>query len=292
MSGEDRRPAEAPEEERTRQALRSLPPPAADPSFRERLKAEFSSGAIAERDERFPASAGTESARGAMAGIPWWRGFFSLPRLWIPVAAAAAASLALVVGLMNQGPAWTVADVRGTGVARIDGAPVDLSSTKALERRIKPGATLQVPEGAEINLMAGRTLAMLVTSGTDMTVPAAPARWFDRRSDVRIRHGILRFATGPRFHGARLTVHTPEAEAEVVGTVFAVICEPGVETCVCVYQGTVRVGRHTGEDMVMVPAGMRRTVFAGERPPEVGEMRIDERGYLTRYHEEMDSIMK
>jgi hypothetical protein len=185
-----------------------------------------------------------------------------------------------------------VAEVHGAGVVRIVGTPVDLSSKEDLDRRIKPGARLQVPEGAEINLMAGKTLAMLVTAGTDMTVPSAPARWFDRQSDVRIRHGILRFATGPAFHGASLTVHTPEARAEVTGTVFTVIRDPEIGTCVCVYQGTVRVGRQTGEDMVMVPAGMRRIVYADERPPVVRTIRTDERGYLRQYGEEMDSIMK
>lgn len=292
MSEEGHSQAGTAEEERARQALQSLPPPKADPSFRSRLKEEFSSGAIAAREELVPARGGAEGARGAMAGIPWWRGFFSLPRLWIPVAAAAAAALALVVGLLNQGPAWTVVATHGAGVARIDGTPVDLSSGRELNRRITPGVQLEVPEGAEVNLVAGRTLAVLVTAGSDMTVPPAPPRWFGRHTDLYVRHGILRFVTGRDFQGARLTVHTPEAEAQVVGTVFTVICDPEIGTCVCVYEGMVRVGARTGKDMVAVPGGMRRIFYADERPPEVREIRKDEWGYLEHFQDEMRPVME
>jgi hypothetical protein len=255
-----------------------MPPPGADPAFRERLKAEFTSGAIA--------------ARGSRAGLPSWRGFFSLPRLWVPVATAAAAALALAIGTMNQGPAWTIASAGGSGVARIDGAPVPVSARAELDRRIGSGARVEVPEGAELNLVAGKTLAVLATAGTELIVPPSPARWFGRDAQLHVRRGILRVSTGRDFHGARLTLRTPEAMAEVTGTTLAVICDPEVGTCVCVYEGVVRVGPSTGGNMVAVPGGMRRIVYADRRPPVVREILGDERVMLGRYREEMRPVLQ
>jgi ferric-dicitrate binding protein FerR (iron transport regulator) len=279
MSEEAHGRGESPDPERLRQALAALPAPEADPVFRERLRDAFVSGVIAER-------AGTR-ARAVRE-----RGRFSFPRLWIPVAAAAAVAATLAIGLLNQGPRWRVDSVRGTGVARIDGRTVRLSDREALARRIRPGVSVRLPEGAELNLVAERSIAMLVTPGTDMTVPSAPPRWFGRHTDVTVRHGIVRFTTGREFHGARLTVHTPEAMVEVTGTTFTVIRDPEIGTCVCVYEGLVRVGTREGRDMVDVPGGMRRIFYVDARPPEVREIRKDERVYLREYREEMAPEMK
>jgi len=278
--------SDAPDEERIRRAVKSLPAPKADPAFRERLKAEFSSGAILSRGERTPAVSAAEAA------VPWWRALLSRPRIWIPVAAAAAAGLAFVIGLGNQGPAWTVTSVRGSGIARIDGAPVDLSARAELARHVRSGARVEIPEGAEIDLVAGRTLAVHVTPGSDFTLPAAPARWFDRDADVRIRHGLLRFTTGRDFRGAHLGVYTPEVCAEVSGTTFTVIRDPEIGTCVCVFEGLVHVGRPDGKDMVALPGGKRRIIYADERGPEVRDIRRDERVFLHDFHEEMGPAMK
>jgi hypothetical protein len=185
-----------------------------------------------------------------------------------------------------------VVSVRGSGIARIDGTPVDLSAREELSRRITPGVQLEVPEGAEIDLVAGKTLAVLVTPGTELTVPPTPARWFGRETDLYVRRGILRFTTGRDFPGSMLCVHTPEAMAEVTGTTFTVICDPEIGTCVCVYEGVVRVGLKSGKDMVSVPGGMRRIVYNDERPPVVREIRRDERVHLGHFHEEMGPVLK
>lgn len=277
--------SDAADEERIRQAVKSLPVPKADPAFRERLKADFCSGAILARGER------TRAAAGLQAGVPWWRSLLSAPRLWIPAAAAAAAGLALVVGLLNQGPAWTVTSIRGSGVARVDGVAVPLSTPGELSRRLTRGAQIEIPEGAEIDLLAGRTLAVRVTPGSAFTLPAAPARWFDRDADVRIRHGIVRFATGRDFRGAHLGVYTPEVCAEVTGTTFTVIRDPEIGSCVCVYEGTVQVGRPDGKDMLPVPGGMRRMFYNDKRPPAVREIRRDERVYLKQYSDQIKPLL-
>lgn len=277
MSEEAQGRGESPE--RVRQALAALPAADPDPAFRERLKDAFVSGAIAE-------------GAGSRAGTARERGRFSLPHLWIPVAAAAAVAATLAIGLLNQGPRWRIDSVRGTGVAQIDGRAVRLSDREALARRIRPGASVRLPKGAELNLVADRSIAMLVTPGTDMTVPSAPPRWFGRHTDVTVRHGIVRFTTGREFHGARLTVHTPEAMVQVTGTTFTVIRDPEIGTCVCVYEGLVRVGARNGRDMVDVPGGMRRIFYVDARPPEVRQIRKDERVYLKEYREEMAPEMK
>jgi ferric-dicitrate binding protein FerR (iron transport regulator) len=83
--------------------------------------------------------------------------------------------------------------------------------------------------------------------------------------EARLQSGEVRFVTGPRFRGARLTVATPEAQIEVSGTTLAVIRD-SVSTCVCVLSGTVRIGPAEGA-METVPAGRRRALFRDGRTP-------------------------
>ena len=255
-----------PEAARAREALRALAPPRPDPAFRERLKRDFVAGRIGER-------------RTLVLPIPGQR------RLaWrLALAPAALALLAVAAWMANRGPGWSVMTTRGEGSAIVDGAPVPLASREQLGRRLRPGARLTVPAGAEVELASLSGLVVQVTAGTEFTLPATPGRWLQRRVTGAVRHGEVRVTTGHAFAGALLRLDTPEAAVEVTGTTLAVICEPA-GTCVCVYDGVVRVGPG-GTGMVSVPNGRRRFVFNDGRPPESAEIRPMENTKLAMFRD-------
>jgi hypothetical protein len=267
-----------------RNVLRGTPPPAPDPEYRARLKEAFAIGAI-----EHPAAGSPAHERPDRLGpspllpptpIP-------IPRrrqsaLWTGLAAAAAILIAVLAGVFNRGPAWTLTAVRGEGEVRLDGVAVAASDLEGMARSIRPGVQIEVPPGMEVDLMAGRVLAIGLTGGTDLTVPPTPPRWFARRAELHVRAGEIRVTTGPSFPGAHLDVSTPVAAIEVTGTTFAVILEPH-GTCVCVLEGTVKVGRRDTHKMGEVPAGRLRFVYKDAREPVYEDMREMERTKLAEF---------
>ena len=261
--------------ERARETLRALPAAAPRAAFRSRLRQEFVTGAI-------------ESAPPPRTlSIPWYR--TSMAR-WGATAVAAAAAL-VVVSVMNQAPAWKLSDVRGEGIVVVDGVPIPTQHVEELEQHLKPGVFVQVPDGVELEIASAGELAIEYTAGTEASLPQAPGRWFQRHALAEVRVGELRFTTGSAFHGARLAIETHEARVEATGTTFAVICEP-TGTCVCVYEGRVRVGTRVGVGMAMVEAGRRRYLFTDGRPDENAEMRDTEHAELPRFKARMSGMMK
>ena len=262
-----------PEETRAREALRTLAPPRAEPAFRERLKRDFVTGRIGER-------------RTLELPVAWHR------RLaWrLALAPAALVLIAVAVWTTDRGPGWTLLAVRGEGEATVNGAPVPLASRDALARGLRPGARLAVPAGATIELGSASGLVIEVTAGTEFVVPGTPGRWLRRRVAGALRHGEVRVTTGRAFAGALLRLDTPEAVVEVTGTTLAVICEP-VGTCVCVYEGVVKVGP-PGADMEPVPHGRRRFVFNDGRPPESAGIRPVEGVALGRFRDERRAYLE
>ncbi len=255
-----------PEEARALEALRGLAPPRAEPAFRERLKRDFATGRIGER-------------RTLTLPVAWhqrlaWR---------LALAPAALALLAVSAWMADRGPGWTVMATRGDGVAIVDGAPVPLGSREELARRLRPGARLAVPADAEVELASTAGLVVQVTAGTEFTLPATPGRWLRRRVVGAVRHGEIRVTTGHAFAGAHLRLDTPEVAIEVTGTTLAVICEPA-GTCVCVYEGVVKVGPR-GAGMEAVPNGRRRFVFNDGRPSQSDEIRPMENNKLGMFRD-------
>jgi hypothetical protein len=255
-----------PEETRARDAMRGLERPRASAAFRERLKRDFVTGRIGEQ-------------RVLELPLAWHR------RLaWrLALAPVALTALAMTVVLANRGPAWTVLAIAGDGVAVVDRTPVPLTHGEELGRRLHPGAHLTVPVAAEVELASASGMVVQVTGGTEFTLPASPGRWFGRRVVGALRGGEIRVTTGSAFHGARLHLDTPEATVEVTGTTLAVICEP-VGTCVCVYDGAVKVGPR-GAAAESVPGGRRRFVFNDGRPPELADIRPVENQSLGVFRE-------
>jgi ferric-dicitrate binding protein FerR (iron transport regulator) len=255
-----------PEETRARDAIRGLERPRAATAFRERLKRDFVTGRIGEQ-------------RVLELPLGWHR------RLaWrLALAPVALAALAMTVVLANRGPAWTILAIAGDGVAVVDRAPVPLAHGEELGRRLHPGAHLTVPVAAEVELASAGGMVIQVTGGTEFTLPASPGRWFGRRVVGALQGGEVRVTTGPGFRGARLRLDTPEATVEVTGTTLAVICEPA-GTCVCVYDGVVKVGAR-GAAAASVPGGRRRFVFNDGRPPELADIRPVENQSLGAFRD-------
>ncbi|HSQ61388.1 MAG TPA: FecR family protein [Acidobacteriota bacterium] len=276
-----------------RNVLRGTPPPAPDPEYRARLKAAFAIGAIEHPAEGSPAHEGADrlgpSPLLPPTPIPTPRRRQSA--LWTGLAAAAAIVIAVLAGVLNRGPEWMLTEVRGQGVVRLDGVPVAASDRESIERLIQPGVQIEVPPGVEVDLMAGRVMAIGLTGGTDLTVPPTPPRWFARRAELHVRSGEIRVSTGPSFPGAQLDVSTPDASIEVTGTTFAVILEPH-GTCVCVLEGRVKVGRRDTHDLGEVEAGRLRFVFHDAREPVYDDMRAMERTRLAEFREAQMPLME
>ncbi|HEU4724618.1 MAG TPA: FecR family protein, partial [Candidatus Eisenbacteria bacterium] len=267
-----------------RDALRDLPPVTAEPAYRAGLKAAFTSGELAGH-----ATAGQASARDVAstdAATERERSLLPLPfpgrhRLWTGMAVAAALVIAVTTGVLNQGPAWRVAAVRGGGSILLDGHAHSVADASLIGRRVPPGVRVEVSNGAELDLRADGVLSMQFTGGTDLILPPSPPRWFGRRTALHVQQGELRVTTGPAFPGAQLEITTPDAMIAVTGTTFAVILER-TGTCVCVLEGTVGVGPR-GTSPAPVSSGHLRYVFRDGRPPADSDMRDMERKKLAAF---------
>ncbi len=261
------------EETRARDAVRALPRVPAGAAFRAQLRERFTTGAL------------ESSAPVRVLRRPWHHG---TGVRWAGAALAAAAAFVVVMGA-NRAPEWRLESVQGDGLVIVDGAPVPTAHREDLARRMKPGAFLKLPSNVQLELVSRGELAVQVTGGTHASVPSLPGRWFSRRAIAEVQEGEIRVTTGRDFHGARLRVDTPEARVAVVGTTFAVICEPA-GTCVCVMEGRLRVGARAGA-MSDVVAGRRRYVFADGRPEESADMRAAEHAPLGDFRARMQGEM-
>ncbi|HEY3216925.1 MAG TPA: FecR domain-containing protein [Candidatus Eisenbacteria bacterium] len=253
-------------EARAREALRALGAPRADEDFRARLKREFMAG---------PAAGGRVAAE---SGRRWWH------RPAWQGAVAGACVLTIAVPVLNRGPRWQLVSGAGDGIAVIDRRPIPLGHREDLGRALAPGARLTLDSGSPLEIESPGHLVIQVTPGTELSLPGPPGRWFGREVRATVGTGEVRITTGPRFAGARLRVDTPEAGVLVSGTTLAVICEPG-GTCVCVYEGSVRVGEK-GRPMSRVERGRRRFVFVDGRPPEDDSIRANEGVELARFRDQ------
>jgi ferric-dicitrate binding protein FerR (iron transport regulator) len=243
------RPREHMDDESIAKCVRDLPAVKADAQFRDRLRSAFVSGEIdsAPADDR---DARPTPARRSTS-IRWWR--------WMLTAAAAAAVAVVAVMALNRGPVLRVLEATGDGYARVDGVPIALTDPGTIENSIYPGSSLSIGSGATLDLIADGVAIYEVVSGSRMTVPATPGRWFNRTAECSLLVGEIRMKTGPRFPGSRVRVYTPDGIVDVTGTLLSVQCDAS-GTCVCVLEGTVRVGVDEG-DMEPVPTGNRKIML-------------------------------
>ncbi len=259
-----------------RDAVRALAPVEAEPAFRAGLKAAFASKEMPGLAPRGDLPRERESP---IVALP----FPGRHRLWTGLAVAAALVIAVVTGVLNQGPSWRVAGVRGEGSILLDGESYAGTDSSLFGRRIPAGVRIEVRDAAELDLRADGVVAMQCASGTDLILPPSPPRWFARRAALHLQKGEIRVTTGPGFKGANLQITTPDAAIAVTGTTFAVILER-TGTCVCVLEGTVAVGPR-GTAPAPVSSGNLRYVYRDGRPPADSEMRDIEKLKLGAFRE-------
>jgi hypothetical protein len=270
---------------RARDAVAGLPRPRPEAGYRARLKREFARGTITGPAGRpaggeDPAFPGASRPRVGPRGAPWWR-----TRPWVTVLVPAAVALVVVaLGALNRGPAWEVLDAPGDGLAVVDGRPIPLGHREDLGRALRGGARVVLTSGGALEIVAPGQMVVQLTPSSDVTLPSPVGRWFKGKAHAEVRSGEMRITTGRAFHGARLSVETPEAAVMVTGTTLAVIREPH-GTCVCVMEGAVEVGPR-GQAMASVAAGRRRFVFRDGRAPEQDEMRPVERVKLGMFRDQ------
>jgi hypothetical protein len=259
------------QDERTaRDAVRELPAPVADSSFRARLREQFASGHF-------------EPLRMETRRLPWPERPMTR---WTLAVAATLIALASILEL-NQPPAWRVIGGHGDGIATIDDRAVPLGHTHDLDRSIHAGAHVTLPMDCDLELEAPGTARLQIVAGSDIVVPGVPGRWFLREAFGEVKSGEVRITTESRFHGATLALTTPETHVLVSGTTLAVICEP-TGTCVCVLEGVVRIGG-SAHAMSLIPGGMRAYVYADGRPLERTTMRETEVPALNALRGSRDS---
>ena len=256
-----------PSERGVRDVVRGLvsPPPAE--AFRARLRHEFVSGRIGRR-----------------LGLPTAGPWFTRGVLWMPLAAGL---LCVALLAANRGPDWRVVSAEGDGRVLVDGVAFAPGDTVGIAARVMRGGRVSLQGAVTLDLVAPGVAALALAPGADLTLSAAPNRWWWRGMSAQLAMGDAYFSTGRTFHGAHLDVRTPAATVRAVGTSFAVLCAP-FGTCVCVMQGRVNVGgKADAPGMgIEVPQGMRRVVHPDQR----GETLPILDGSVHRLHQQLATV--
>lgn len=259
-----------PEERSLQEELRAMRPVKPDKNFETRLRRVFTTGNFdpAEGEGRVD----TESSAGGSG-----RG----RRGWWALAAAAAVVVASLMWFMPSGPeVWTVERAEGTGTVQVGNETVSVQDIQALEALLREGGRLALGDSARIDLRLGRALLMGISAGSVVNVPPAePQGGHDYRAAVE--GGELLVKTGPGFPGRRLLIATRDGRTELTGTTIVVNKMPDV-TCVCVLEGTVRIGVDE-TDMEDVTPGKRKLMFLDGSAPEVVPILPGHRDHMVEF---------
>ncbi|MBD3334900.1 MAG: hypothetical protein GF355_05240 [Candidatus Eisenbacteria bacterium] len=249
-----------PEQDRARRAVRDLGRPMASAQFRERLKEDFISGTLLADPQR------QITVPRRRIGWGWLLGFGL---------AGAAAVVLIALALTGGAPDWRLMDPIPGAHLIVDGVEVPLDDAAAVDRLLEPGVRLSVPDTVDVTLVSPGYLLVQLTPGSEGKLPELPGRWFNRHITTSVTAGEVRYNTGDDFAGGRLTIETSEARVVVLGSTIAVI-KGEDSTCVCVYEGNVKIGPMDGP-MMEVPEGRRGIVYGDERPPLQEEITSMER---------------
>lgn len=252
-------------DERLARGLRERGSDHAREAFREGLKKDFVQGTIEEPDRHGSVAPGRRRV-----AIRWAAAL-------VPLAAA----LLVYLGL---GPALRVVSVEGEGTLRIGTTQVELSDRAGLQRALEAESLIEVPEGSRLGLLFEDILLFEATSGTRMTLPPTPHRWWQRDLAFEIQSGEVLIETGPEFAGRELRVRTPEGLIVVTGTLLSIERSAG-GTCVCVIEGVAQVGRDA-KSLHPVPPGQRRVMLV-DGSAKVSEIVPPHRDALRDFHDRL-----
>ncbi len=247
--------------------LSKLPLPAARDAFREQLWLRFV-GEAESRPNRVPVQLqALSSARsGQMPVAP--AGPSRPPRRRWPLAVGLPA--ALLIALL--GVAWLLREPAPR--LRLTLSAPDASATVEVDGQLVTVPHLipfDLPVGSErvitrdqaIWLRLADRVLLECPPGTDLGVLHMPAEQDSSpRFELVLFAGMARVVTGPAFAGSKLSITTPDASLEVVGTQFVVEIRPD-GTCVCCREGSVRVAPRGSEAFEATPASQHMILSKG-----------------------------
>lgn len=217
-----------------------------------------------------PSEAARTRTRSAFVGEPARPRTPRPRRSWSPAWAAAAVVAALAVGWFGSLPRepWTVRAVSGSSTVALDG----------VERSLRPGRSVgagrfEIGDSTEVELAYGDLLLRL-RPGTVADLPAPPGRWFSRTRTLELSAGEAYGSSGAHEVGFDLRLRTPEAQARMTGTTFAVLRSEGT-TCFCLYRGGLEVTPRGAAPFVL-PVQRRVFVHSDGRAPTIEELEFGE----------------
>ena len=254
-------------EQRIREAIRSSGEVRADAAFRERLKREFSSGALSApdvQDERSPAR-----------GFPRWA--------WVALPAAAVILLFALLLPRTPVPAWSVQAVRGEGRIEIDGEAVESSDTDRLEQLLASGGHVLLDQAVSIDLRLNDRLILALDEGSDVTLPAPPDTTVTNTLIADVHGGEMHVMTGPGFPGTAMHILTSDGRTEITGTNISVYKGDGY-TCVCVLEGTALIGPDE-QRLEEIGEGLLMLMFDGGGDPMVLDISSDHEAGLLEFED-------
>jgi ferric-dicitrate binding protein FerR (iron transport regulator) len=198
------------------------------------------------------------------------------PAAFVPLALAASLLAVVVWGLQPE-ERWTVLETTGSEGARLSSAPAEVGAEF-------DGGVAATRADSELDVQLGGTLRVLLNSESRAVLPRGPGRWLGKSRRLTVEEGEIFGTTQGQSLGFELTLVTPEAEARILGTTFAVTRnEHG--PCFCLYDGEIEVTPRDS-DPVHVPMKMRIQVYAdGSRAPEIVDLTEMERTKLRMIQE-------
>ena len=245
MSDETQVPLSPREEEALRMA-EGMPVRPASPEAKERARAAFLRGA---------AVPGREPSTVVSRRIP---------RL-VPLALAASL---MALGFYGLAPtdAWVV-------LGAADGTAVDGSRVSTGDHFTAGRG--ETASGGYLDVQLGERLRVVVSEDTRVRLPAGPGRWLGRTRVMDVQQGEILGTTGRRKLGYVLVVHTPEADARILGTTFAVTRNP-LGTCVCLLEGSIDVTCNETGQGIRIPAGQKVQIFEDGQSPTLEALSSDD----------------
>lgn len=249
-------------------ALKRAEPPAVPAEVRERIRRAFLTGEAASS----PVHRSSSMPR-ARSGQRWGRAAGMAAAL----VAVAAVAVLVRAGLQPAG-SWRVTEVAGPRGIKLPAGPVAPAGVPVPGTIVGRGP-IRVGASSELELGLDSRLRLRLLPGTEAALPAAPARWLGRTRTLEVRAGEVFGATrGPL--GFRLRLSTPEAEAVLSGTSFAVIRNHEA-TCFCLYRGRLDITERRQGRPLQLPGEHRVLIYRDGRPPRVEPITDRERMKLS-----------
>jgi ferric-dicitrate binding protein FerR (iron transport regulator) len=159
---------------------------------------------------------------------------------WLQIVTiAAAAGIAVLLWRWPYAPNWTVLGGSRFDHVTVDGKSFTFDQREELAAALHDGVEIDTGEG-QLDLRLDQRVALHLGSQTTLMLVRVPEPAMGAEITLEAKNGSVAVVTGPEFAGAGLVVRSPDADARVVGTEFAVdIFAAG--TCVCCAAGHVRV---------------------------------------------------